>query len=97
MISTGWFSDLPEQMTGHLCCFQPKNVQLSRTRKGLGALGEFATDEHVRAMWNKRVVRFRYTLPAFAAPNRNSRLYRRHSPQGAKRVQARVQATSDLL
>jgi plasmid stabilization system protein ParE len=42
-------------------------------------------------------VRLRYTLPALAGPQRDPRSHRPHSPQGARRVQARIRALTDLL
>lgn len=48
-------------------------------------------------MGQARVVRLRYTLPALADLNAVLDYIAAHSPQGARRVQARVQAVIDLL
>ncbi|HEY1430127.1 MAG TPA: type II toxin-antitoxin system RelE/ParE family toxin [Stellaceae bacterium] len=42
-------------------------------------------------------MRFRYTLPALADPSAILDHIAAHSPQGARRVQARIQAVTDLL
>lgn len=44
-----------------------------------------------------RLVKLRYTLPALADLNSILDYIAAHSPQGARRVQARIQAIIDLL
>jgi len=59
---------------------------------------EFATDEQVRAVWAKtRPLTLRYTLPALADLRAILDYISAHSPQGARRVQARIQDLIDLL
>ena len=48
-------------------------------------------------MGQTRVVRLSYTLPALADLSAILDYIAAHSPQGAKRVQARIQAIIDLL
>jgi toxin ParE1/3/4 len=48
-------------------------------------------------MGQTRLVKLRYTLPALADLNSVLDYIAAHSPQGARRVQARVQAIIDLL
>ena len=48
-------------------------------------------------MGQTRSVRLRYTLPALADLSAILDYIAAHSPQGARRVQARIQALTDLL
>ena len=48
-------------------------------------------------MGQARFVKLRYTLPALADLNAVLDYIVAHSPQGARRVQARIQAIIDLL
>jgi plasmid stabilization system protein ParE len=48
-------------------------------------------------MGQTRLVKLRYTLPALADLNSVLDYIAAHSPQGARRVQARIQAIIDLL
>ena len=48
-------------------------------------------------MGQTRLVKLRYTLPALADLNSVLDYIEAHSPQGARRVQARIQAIIDLL
>jgi plasmid stabilization system protein ParE len=48
-------------------------------------------------MGQTRVVKLRYTLPALADLSAILDYIAAHSPQGAKRVQARIQSLIDLL
>ena len=48
-------------------------------------------------MGQTRSVRLRYTLPALADLSAILDYIAAHSPQGARRVQARIQALADLL
>jgi toxin ParE1/3/4 len=63
------------------------------TSRSAASRGEFATDAQVRAVWAKHG----YTLPALADLNSILDSVAAHSPQGARRIQARIQAIIDLL
>ena len=88
---TGADDDTPVPLT-------PEEQAAIALSKAAAARGDFATDAAgARGLGQTRFVKLRYTLPALADLGAILDYIAAHSPQGARRVQARIQALIDLL